>query len=52
MRDNDDFVVFILLVIVFVSWAFLLIAIFTHPTKVKDSNCIYYNEQIYCLKGE
>lgn len=48
--NDDNFTIFVLLVITFVSWTCLIVAVCTLPTKVKDTNCIYYKEQIYCLK--
>ena len=49
MKD-DNFAIFILLVILFITWMCLIIAVCMQPTKVKNTNCIYHNEQIYCLQ--
>lgn len=53
--DNDDIVFAIIFILMFIAGLFFILFICVKdelPDKIKDTNCIYYEEQIYCLKEE
>lgn len=54
MSDAEDImfkVIFVLLFIICLFFTAYIFAVNKLPDKIKDTNCIYYEEQVYCLKG-
>ena len=52
---DDDFYFKIIFILIFIICLFFILFITTlneAPDKIKDTNCIYYKEKIYCLKEE
>ncbi len=53
---NDDTLFNIMLITIIILGVlciiFAIVGEDAAPDKIKDTNCIYYEEQIYCLKGE
>lgn len=53
MFDNDDMELTIIGLSIFTSVLFFVLFISANnklPDEIKDTNCIYYENQIYCLQ--
>lgn len=50
--SNEDFLITIILALTFALLIIVLIAYNESPDKIKDTNCIHYNNQIFCLKED
>lgn len=51
--EDIDFMSKTIMVLIFIICLFFTLFIFTNnelPDKIKDTNCIYYEEQVYCLQ--
>jgi hypothetical protein len=51
---NDDSLINTMLIVILVLGVlciiFAIVGVDAAPDKIKDTNCIYYEEQIYCLQ--
>ena len=53
MSNAEDILFKVIFVLIFIVGLFFILFVFAKnelPDKIKDTNCIYYEEQIYCLQ--
>ena len=53
MFDNEDFLLRTIGILIFIIAIYFILFICANnklPDEIKDTNCIYYEERIYCLQ--
>ena len=48
--DICEFLANLFLVVALFIWGCYIGYVNTKPKEIKDTNCVYYEEQIYCLQ--